>query len=972
MSHVIGPLISLAVPARLGPDFGTLTLDFEYELAPPPFARFLLLRFENASIPAGSRLEVELGYGGQVDTFTAADGAEFWTRPVKVHEFPGERVPIRYSPGGAAIGGVELTMYGRAQRSGGGDRPETFTNVDPFLRDSPYIEPEYDPLWICHVEPDWQDIACLPDGDLRRTVGRSTCMLVMAHGDHLSTCSGTLVDHDLVLSAGHCLSESDRPSPVDSLAAASASVVFDYEIGCTTRDYAPGHEPKVFKIVDVVEYGYDATSGKDYTLLRIATPPGGTGFTPVPMRTDLPAAGEAVFAIHHPNGAVKKHSPRSTGYSQVVSSTASFVRAPFDVAGGSSGSGLFDTLGNVVGVLANDTCTLNYFPTASMLQDIGTVPPPVDVPRDVMVVVDRSGSMTGNTDSGLTKMDEARDAVALFVSMVRQADGDQVGLVSFSGASKLDFGLADVNAGSVASMVGPPIESSIVGAMNADGTTTIGGGLQQALGQFAPIAGRDRVILLLTDGIENTPPMISDIEGDLAGVRLCIVGYGDETNLDGPRLAGLAIDHDGSYTVASDELALKKFFVSCFGEIFDFPPLMDPEFTMPAGVDVSDSFPFQVCGESVITAVCGWDDRANRMGVVLTDPVGNTVTAGVASTESAAGRSWQFLRVPLPHNAQQDGTWHLRVERNPGAGEFPPAPVDERVFVGVTTQGGPKLNALRPARRAYTGDSVNPLVWLHFPTGTTPPQATVKLSVKRPTRSPGNLAAARGLAEPSIEAGDTISGRHNALRAAAAAGQVITYEEVPVELFDDGAHEDGAMGRDGVFGNPLPDLLAHEGIYTFHAVATYGRDCRATREVMWSLYADVGVDPGASEVTTAVVSTGADGTIKTQIDITPKDRFGNHLGPGRSDVLVLTGAVGTTVTSGPVDNGDGSYTVDADFDPDIAPEPGVVISQPGRDPVVVCPPGETGSDPGPPVPPKLLWWIIGGLVVVILILILVL
>ena len=42
------------------------------------------------------------------------------------------------------------------------------------------------------------------------------------------------------------------------------------------------------------------------------------------------------------------------------------------------------------------------------------------------------------------------------------------------------------------------------------------------------------------------------------------------------------------------------------------------------------------------------------------------------------------------------------------------------------------------------------------------------------------------------------------------------------ELFDDEAHDDGALEPDGVYGNWLDDLTRHEGHFTFRARAEFG------------------------------------------------------------------------------------------------------------------------------------------------------
>ena len=137
-------------------------------------------------------------------------------------------------------------------------------------------------------------------------------------------------------------------------------------------------------------------SGFDYSLLQLKTAP--AGIAPLQLRHDLPVIGEQVFGIHHPNGAVKKISLPHASFATVTSSGAMSIREPnnFHVSGGSSGSGLFDAAGRIVGVLSNGApCSgsqLSYFPTATILTQIAPAPPP-PITRDVMLVIDRSGSM---------------------------------------------------------------------------------------------------------------------------------------------------------------------------------------------------------------------------------------------------------------------------------------------------------------------------------------------------------------------------------------------------------------------------------------------------------------------------------------------------------------------------------------------------------------------------------------------------
>ena len=168
------------------------------------------------------------------------------------------------------------------------------------------------------------------------------------------------------------------------------------------------------------------------------------------------------------------------------------------------------------------------------------------------------------------------------------------------------------------------------------------------------------------------------------------------------------------------------------------------------------------------------------------------------------------------------------------------------------------------------------------------------------------------------------------------------YNNEVFDLFDDGSHDDGAMEHDGIFGNPIPNLLQYEGNYTFRAVATYGEDCSGTREITWTVHVETGIDPLKTEIKTSFISLRNDGRQTVKIDFTPKDKYGNLLGPGRLDVFTLSGTTSTAVTGAVTDNNNGTYSVVAIHDPSSGSLPGIVINQEERSPVIVSPQSGTG------------------------------
>jgi hypothetical protein len=950
MSHIVGTIQAQTPPAQVGPDSGaaptapnTWTVNFAHSPAPTG-TKFLILHFQKANLPANNRLEVELGY--DTDVFTSADGTDFWTRPVNIYALPGGLVPIHYITNGSTTGMVEMDRYGRGERHPGVYNPMALSNCDPFLKDPTYVEPIYDPFWYCSNPPNWENIARVVDpADVRIRVARSVGMMItvetQAGAVSVSTCSVTLVDADKVISAGHC------HTPAEAL---TGSVTFDY-LTDLNGNRPLGYNAKFFKIINVLKHRYD--SGGDYSLLQLASSP--AGIPAIQTRPDVPGAGEQVFGVHHPNGAVKKLSIPHPAFDTVLTSSATAVTVPgnFAVSGGSSGSGLFDTAGRIVGILSNGSpCSttpvpLSYWPIASVLLDIAPAPPP-PVTRDVMVVFDRSGSMSLDDGTGRAKIDSARDAASLFVQLVSSGAGDRVGLVSFSTAasSPADFDIAPVVAASKTALVGPaPYSGGKVGALLPGGATSIGDGLDKARLQLPAPGANPRAILLMTDGLQNTPPMIDAVQGALTGIDVHAIGYGTEASLNGALLSALAAGHNGLYTRAGSGLALEKFFSHAFGNIFQAGTLIDPEFQLGANQSSGSPQTFQICGEVAVTVVVGWDRPDATLAIEVTTPGGAAIAAGSAGIGSETGRTWTFLRIPLPHAGERDGTWTVTVFRPGGRGEFPPPAPALRYFINVIPTGGPRLSRLPDDHRYYTGDPLNPMVLLRYDDGTWPDGAKVRLTVSKPESGAGNILAAEKLGPPVTLDLDTFPARQATLLALERAkGQpLIGYKNSSFDLGDDPENTNGRMEPAAIFGKPLTDLLDVEGNYTLHFVATYGDDCAATRELLSSLHVDVGIDPGKTEVTTILGGRNPDGSRDVTVVITPRDRYGNHVGPGRNDGLRVTGVPGTSVTGPAVDNGDGSYTIPGRWRPGSGHEPGVVIEQPGRPPAILQAPRAVGK-----------------------------
>lgn len=928
MSHFLGVVV---------PDGRTLNQTAGLDLTPRAGSlggpRFVILHFDNVNLTGNAKLTVELGYG--TDVFNKSSGTNFWSRPVDTAIAP---IQIRITGG---TGSARLLEFGAGEPSiTPGNAPGTpfgsQSNPDPFLHTNPYQEPIFETRLECNPGFAWRQAACalpLITDAVKNRVALATGIIVEVHDNHVSSCSGTLIAPDLFLTARHCLTD---PSGEDLR---SASVTFDYATNCDGTRPA-GHAARFSKVLAEVASGSPPTGGNppsttDWVVVRLDAAPGSLP-APLEMRDTALMNGETIFTMHHPNGAAKK---TQSGVHDGGSISG------FDYAGGSSGSALFDIEGRLVGgPLSNGGgCSVVYAPIANIKAALATPPPPPR-PLDVMIVFDRSGSMNSSAPPiGRTKLQEAQDAASLFVQLVREGAGDRLGMVTFNSIADVptSIGLA---AAKKNELVGPPpFITGDIGAITAGGSTSIGAGLGIAILHvaFAGSTGNDRAILLLTDGLQNTEPLVEEIEGSLGVTKLNVIGFGSDANINGPLLSRVAREHGGQFTRTVDGLGLRKFFGLSFGNIFEAGALGDPEFLLRANQAESDPYTFSVCGEEQITIIIGWDNPSTPLRAHIRTPSGKLISE--RRVRPVRGRTWVFWKIPLPHQSERDGTWTFTVDRVPTGGEFPPPPSDVRYFVLVVCSGGPKLVHLGGPRRVYTGDPLDSLVGLHY-SNRTSPHAEVKLIINAPTVALGQLVTNAGLAKPTTSA-DAVDGFYATLQSIAGrSGGVLPVgtSTITVPLFDDGAHDDGAMEPDGIYNNRLKDLTRVEGTYEFRAVATFGEGCSATREAFWSVHVEPAIDPGRSDVQFVNVTDQADGRHGTLV-ITPRDPYGNPLGPGRGDRFTVSPIPGVKITGQVKDLTDGSYGVSVVWDPSVTATPGVLVNQPDRDPVTATP-----SDGGRP------------------------
>jgi len=236
-------------------------------------------------------------------------------------------------------------------------------------------------------------------------------------------------------------------------------------------------------------------------------------------------------------------------------------------------------------------------------------------PQALVLVLDRSGSMTQSAGE-VSKIERVRHVVELLVSLFADRPADELALATFSSSATLDrpFGAPPNN-----------LVSAIAG-VQAIGSTSIGAGLQTASLAMQSTKILSRIIIVLSDGKENTPPLVDDFDVqaaiDSSDDRVFSVGLGLPENIDVAVLTRLA-SSSGGYFQLTDEryYLLPKFFVQIFADATGEQVAVDPVLTV--GADEEEITLVNVArDEKRMTIVATWDNYKWQCDIGVETPDG--------------------------------------------------------------------------------------------------------------------------------------------------------------------------------------------------------------------------------------------------------------------------------------------------------------------------------------------------------------
>lgn len=292
----------------------------------------------------------------------------------------------------------------------------------------------------------------------------------------------------------------------------------------------------------------------------------------------------------------------------------------------------------------------------------------------VALVLDRSGSMSTDAGNGHQRVELLRTAVATFVDLMQQGDG--LALVRFDNLVDTLMPVTDVGAspGGAGRLQAQDIVTSHDPAKTLDprGSTSIGGGINAGKAALDAVAVTfsKRAMVVLTDGLQNTPPTIAQAAAALNNHTFAI-GFGQAAAISTAALNEITQNHGGYLIVTGpitpeENFALTEYFLKIQAGINNSTAVLDPRGELVFGA--THRIPFQLTDADLGIDVVLLSPAPYYIDFRLETPDGEIIDPTVTTVQPAVSfvgtPRVSYYRASLPMLATDPtgshaGTWHI-------------------------------------------------------------------------------------------------------------------------------------------------------------------------------------------------------------------------------------------------------------------------------------------------------------------------
>lgn len=527
-------------------------------------------------------------------------------------------------------------------------------------------------------------------------------------------------------------------------------------------------------------------------------------------------------------------------------------------------------------------------------------------PLDVALVLDKSGSMAAlppDAGGGAAKDTILKSALQAFIAAWMEIDApnatgewsnDRIGVVFFdsSAASQTIVG-ADPPANFFVRRGGATAWDAVTSkvlTLSPGGSTSIGHGINEAMQQWKADPLNDLTLIVVTDGMQNTAPLVEPAPSGFLGlvpvsglplelhqrfIPIRTIGFGTPAAVDDALLKNIALETAGVSYIAINSTTMFDTLANTLVSILKGNTAslaMRRHGTMTgAGPTSSESVVVDPSARRAVFMLQWAPPRRAALDLEVFPPGAST-----PATPTSARKTPQASIQTFDVTSGNVGTWNVRVKREISADQEPVPYTLNVLFLEQHLDYRLSFDQIHAA----TGDTIRVRANVSYdgkPLAGLPADA-IRVRIQRPGEGLGTILHDTHVADnasgPTTTPTGDIQTPYDRKLAALGAGlldRVMPKDVATISLQDE---------KNGVYSGTFADTST-PGTYGFEVVLDWddARTGHVRREERLEQHVKVKPDASRSEITTS----RADNT--ALISVTPRDRFGNYVGPGYASIV---------------------------------------------------------------------------------------
>jgi opacity protein-like surface antigen len=546
-------------------------------------------------------------------------------------------------------------------------------------------------------------------------------------------------------------------------------------------------------------------------------------------------------------------------------------------------------------------------------------------PLDIALVLDKSGSMSSlppEAGGGATKHEILKSALEAFLATWMEIDApagegewsqDRIGVVFFdSSAASQAIAGADapanffVRRGDTSPHPWDNVISSVL-SLTPGGSTSIGDGINEAMQQWVADPLNDLSLIVVTDGMQNTAPLITPAPSGLLGlvpvsglplelyqrsIPIRTIGFGTPAAVDDALLKNIALETAGVSYIAISSVTMFDTFANTLVSILKGNTAslaMRRQGTLTgAGPGLPESVVVDPSAQRVVFLLQWAPPRREALELEVLPP-----GASIAATPTSSQKTPQASIQSFDVQPADVGTWTVRVKRGLSVEQHPVPYTLNVFFLEQKLDYRLTLDQIHPG----TGDAIRVRANVSYagkPLAGLPADA-IRVRIQRPSEGLGTILHDTHVDDNATGPTTTPTGDIQSPydRKLAALGSDVLNRVLPRDVATISLQDE----KNGVYTGTFPDTST-PGTYGFEVVLDWNdaRTGHVRREERLEHHVKVKPDAAMTEIAT---SRSGDTVL---ISVTPRDRFGNYLGPGYASLVSGTlKSSGTLVAGAPVD-----------------------------------------------------------------------